>query len=427
MIDRSKELPVLYESDAKDSITLYLKNEEIQRLIEEADDENEAVQLQAAEILAIFRECGWIKPRQIGRSGEYVVNLSTDCRRVIDFLDKLTEKKNEGTMSNRILSMYEIMKSASEEGSVRKERPYSNILVPMMENETELRNELADLKDSISDIMKTVIEFQDMNSFGQFIMKNEMLDRFFSEYFFVKNNGLIPTQDLRYGDMYEKMVEECGKRLRCPKEQAISRVDRYMAELQYFLSVEYEENMELIDTRINSYYNLANTRIMQMASSRVRLENLLGDFLDRVSRISKEEQDAAMEKVEKCTCVINQKYVGYKSFEQNRRIRNEGQNIALNTNAMSEEEMQKRTENLFRSAPNRYAPARVGAYLDEALGLDVSMELKEKGVQTKEEALMIAAAMLYAKNAEFPYEVRIKDEKVSTKIADISNVVISRK
>ena len=61
MIDRSKELPVLYESDAKDSITLYLKNEEIQRLIEEADDENEAVQLQAAEILAIFRECGWIK------------------------------------------------------------------------------------------------------------------------------------------------------------------------------------------------------------------------------------------------------------------------------------------------------------------------------------------------------------------------------
>jgi len=40
---------------------------------------------------------------------------------------------------------------------------------------------------------------------------------------------------------------------------------------------------------------------------------------------------------------------------------------------------------------------------------------------------MIAAAMLYAKNAEFPYEVRIKDEKVSTKIADISNVVISRK
>ena len=39
------------------------------------------------------------------------------------------------------------------------------------------------------------------------------------------------------------------------------------------------------------------------------------------------------------------------------------------------------------------------------------MELKEKGVQTKEEALMIAAAMLYAKKCRIPYEVRIKDEK----------------
>ena len=113
---------------------------------------------------------------------------------------------------------------------------------------------------------------------------------------------------------------------------------------------------------------------------------------------------------------------GKKLADEN-RMRYEGGQYYLK----SEEEMQKRTENLFRSAPNRYAPARVGAYLDEALGLDVSMELKEKGVQTKEEALMIAAAMLYAKNAEFPYEVRIKNEKVSTKIADISNVVISRK
>ena len=41
---------------------------------------------------------------------------------------------------------------------------------------------------------KAVVVFQDMNSFGQFIMKDAMLERFFSEYFFVKNNGLIPAQ-----------------------------------------------------------------------------------------------------------------------------------------------------------------------------------------------------------------------------------------
>lgn len=64
------------------------------------------------------------------------------------------------------------------------ERPYANILVPLVDNETELKNELADLKDSIASIMKAVIAFQDINGFGQFIMKDEMLDHFFSEYFF---------------------------------------------------------------------------------------------------------------------------------------------------------------------------------------------------------------------------------------------------
>lgn len=434
LIERSRELPVLYETDAKDCITLYLKNAEIQRLIEE--EEEAGPQLQAAQILMLFRECSWIRPRQIGRSGEYVVNLSTDCRRFMDFLHKMTEKKKEGTMSNRILSMYEIMKAAFEEGSVRKERPYSNILIPMMENETELRNELEDLKDSITDIMKTVIAFQDMNSFGQFIMKNEMLDRFFSEYFFVKNNGLIPTQlsyikekisELRYGDMYEKIVEECGKRQQCSREKAVFRVEHYMAQLQYFLSVEYEETMESIDAKINSYYNLANTRIMQMASSRLKMENQISDLLEKISRFSEEKQNIALEKIENCTRIINQKYVGYKSFEQNRRIRNEGQNIGLTAQQISEEEKQKRTENLFLSVPNRYTPNRVGEYLDEVLGTKEKIDLKEKEIDTKEEVLMFAAAMLYAQNTEFPYKVQIQDEKVCTKIADISNVILSRK
>ena len=210
LIDKTKELPVLYESDAKDSITFYIKNKDVEM---EAVSEENSIDLQASSILNLFRECGWLLPREIGRNGEYVVNISTDCRRIMDFLRKMTEKTGEGTMSNRIFAMYEIMKSAFDEDSVRKERPYTNILVPLIDNETELKNELTDLKDSIAGIMKAVIVFQDINSFGQFIMKDEMLDRFFSEYFFVKNNGLIPTQisflknklrELRQGTCTEK-------------------------------------------------------------------------------------------------------------------------------------------------------------------------------------------------------------------------------
>ena len=446
LIDKTKELPVLYESDAKDSITVYLKNAGITdtkknsaddiSAAEETETEENGTELQSSEILSLFRECGWLLPREIGRNGEYVVNISIDCRRFMDFLRKMTEKSGEGMMSNRIFAMYDIIKSAFEEDSGRRERPYTNILVPLIDNETELKNELADLKDSISSIMKAVIIFQDINSFGQFIMKDEMLDRFFSEYFFVKNNGLIPSQIsfikgklriLRQEETCEQMIKECSEKLQLDYDEARERVERYFAELQYFLSVEYETNMELIDNRINNYYNLANTRIMLMASNGVRLEAVINDFLNTVSKMTEKEQNAALEKVADCTRITNQKYVGYKSFEKNKRIKNEGENIGLAAVELSEEEKRMKTERLFNSSPNRYSVDRVSAFLDVQLGSEAQMNLKEKVIQSKEEILMYAAAMLYAKNEEFPYDIQLSKETVKTEIADITDMTVIKK
>ena len=455
LIDKTKELPVLYESDAKDSITIYLKNMELQsaqKLPEEpsgddADMEEEAKgdsnqegenggDLQAASIISLFRDCGWLLPREIGRNGEYVVNVSIDCRRVLDFLRKMTEKSGEGMMSNRIFAMYDTMKSAFDEESGRTERPYTNILVPLIDNETELKNELTDLKENIATIMKAVIAFQDINSFGQFIMKDEMLDRFFNEYFFVKNNGLIPTQIsfirnklriLRQGEMFEKMVAECAENLQLPDEDARQRVERYFAELQYFLSVEYEDNVELIDSRINNYYNLANTRIILMASNGIRLESAINDFLNAVAKLPEEEQDRAMEQAAHCTRLISQKYVGYKSFEKTKRLKNEGENIDLMIAELSEAEKQAKTEELFQNAPNRYSVERVGNFLETQFGNERKIQLKERQIRTKEEVIMYAAAMLYAKNTEFPYELELSEEMVKTDIADINDMTISKK
>ena len=434
LIDKAKELPVLYESDAKDSLTLYLRNAGIKEEGEDADEGGG--ELRPPEILALFRECGWLMPREIGRSGEYVVNLSTDCRRIMDFLRKISERKGEGMMSNRIFSMYEIMKSAFDEDSLRKERPYTNILVPLLDNETELKNELTDLKDSISNIMKAVVVFQDMNSFGQYIMKDEMLDRFFHEYFFIKNNGLIPAQIsfiknrlrmLRQGEIFERMIAECAGRFQMSMEEAEEKIEHYFAELQYFLSVEYEENMELIDTRINNYYNLANTRIMLMAGNGIRLEAVLNDFLNAMPELGEEKQDEAMERLSGCTRIINQKYVGYRSFEKKKRLKNEGENIGLSSEELSEEEKLAQTEELFRKVPNRYSVEKVSGFMDVQMEGQEKISIKEKPVRTKEEALMYTAAMLYAGNGEFPYQVQITDEEVEKEVADMSNVVISRK
>lgn len=446
LIDKTKEFPVLYEADAKDNITIHLKNvgmNEIKKsisdntnIIEENESDRNDIELNAAGILSLFRESGWLLPRELGRNGEYVVNISTDCRKFMDFLRKMTEKTGEGMMSNRIFSMYDIVKSAFEEDSVRRERPYTNILAPLIDNETELKNELADLKDNILVIMKAVIVFQDINSFGQFIMKDDMLERFFSEYFFVKNNGLIPAQIsfikeklrfFRQGEIYEKMIRECAEKLQLSYEEATDRVERYFSELQYFLSVEYEDNMELIDSRINNYYNLANTRIMLMASNGVKLESLIHNFLNAVSKIPEDKQNDIMEKVADCTCVISQKYIGYNSFKKNKRIKNEGTNIGLVIDELSEEEKSRLTERLFDSSKNRYSVDRVRNFLDVQFGGNDTMNIKEKTIQTKEEILMYTAAMLYSKNREFPYDIQLSEEMITTEVADITNITVTKK
>ncbi|MDQ9824563.1 hypothetical protein RFZ44_14660, partial [Acinetobacter sp. 163] len=66
--------------------------------------------------------------------------------------------------------------------------------------------------------------------------------------------------------------------------------------------------------------------------------------------MSEEEQNNAMNKIADCTRVINQKYVGYKSFEKNKRIKNEGENIGLPIEELSEEEKREQTEKLFDSS-----------------------------------------------------------------------------
>ena len=108
-------------------------------------------------------------------------------------------------------------------------------------------------------------------------------------------------------------------------------------------------------------------------------------------------------------------------------MKNEGENIGLLTVEFSEEEKRVQTERLFNSSPNRYSVDRVTTFLDVQLGSENEMNIKEKSIQTKEEILMYAAAMLYAKNDEFPYDIRLSEETVKTEVADISDMTVTKK
>jgi len=154
---------------------------------------------------------------------------------------------------------------------------------------------------------------------------------------------------------------------------------------------------------------------------------MINRFLNHVTKLQEEEQMIAFNKVSDCMRIIQQRYIGSKSFEKKKRIKEEGQNIGLAFTELSDEERQLQTDTLFSSALNRYSVERVGTFLDVQMGNDEKIRMKEKQLRTKEEALMYAAAMLYAKNNEFPYEIHLSEDVVSTDIAEISDIVISKK
>ena len=223
------------------------------------------------------------------------------------------------------------------------------------------------------------------------------------------------------------MILECAGRLNLPYDDAEEKVAWNFAELENFFASEYEENMELIDYRINSYYNLANTRIMLMTSNGAGLETLLNDFLNALSQLPEPEQEKALEKTAGCVRLMNQKYIGYKSLEPRKRTKNDVGEAGLPMEDLSDEEKLAETEKLFAASVNRYSMEKVRTFLDTQAGGTNRIHLKDRTLRTREEVLMYAAAMLYSQNEEFPYEISLADEMIETEIAAITDITLVRK
>lgn len=154
LIERSKSVPLLYETDARDTLILY------------------------------FRNCGWISEREIGRSGDNIATVMPYCRKMMEAIERIFNRDNRAALTNHIFSIYDILSSAYIADHGRTHGPYSNILVPVADNVADLKNELLILKDSIRSIMRVVIKMTETNELGQFLIRDEMLEKFFNDYFF---------------------------------------------------------------------------------------------------------------------------------------------------------------------------------------------------------------------------------------------------
>lgn len=434
LIEYSKSTPILYETNVKDSLELYLSNKQYH--VENDDTDFGYDDRDSVKIIRKFRECGWLSKPELGRNGEYITNITSNCRRIIDFLNRISNRKNDAAISNRILSMYEILQSIYSENSFRKDRPYSSVIVPLMDDEAELKNEVIDLKDSISIILSQITEINDLSSMGNYLLGDQFLEKFFNDYFYMKNNGLIPSilkgisdqlRIFKKDSLFEVAVNEYSERMQVDYKEAKDLLTKYIDEMYYYISIEYPENMEAVDGRINKYYRLANMRIRLVTSSGMNVQSSIDAILTRIKETNDDEKEAILDVLQECVDIGSQKYISRKSYQKKKRQVIDVGFTAIDIDDLTDEEKNRITEELMDNSINPYSIERTNDFFNLMFKESELPFIKSKYIKNKEEALMFVSAFIYSGEEDFDYTVELNEGYEDTAIAAITNMVVRRK
>lgn len=443
LIEKSKSVPLLYETDAKDTLILYFRNcayavedEAASNNADENISSKKSENENASAILRYFRHCGWISEREIGRNGDNIATVMPYCRKMIEAIERIFHRDNRAALTNHIFSIYDILSSAYIADHGRTHRPYSNILVPVVDNVDDLQNELLILKDSIRSIMRLIIKMTETNELGQFLIKDEMLDNFFNDYFFIKKDGLIPgyieeiekmLRKIVKTEAYENMIKEYQIFNNTDEVMAREMVDAQLSKVKSFISYDYVKEMDYIDKKINNYYSLYSTRILMVLSNNVNMQTYLNDFLMTIRDIDADEKGELLKSISKCFALRSYKYVGRKSIERRKKRKSNVRSGAVITSSLSDEEKARLTRELLYKYPDRYGVEQATSYFDKVLKGRDSVIPDESMITSRDDAMMIAASIIYSGSLEFPYVVEFLEGMIETEVATISNIRIKRK
>ena len=443
LIEKSKTVPVLYETDATDALVLYLRN--CAYAVEEEDnygnkDENISSKKpeteNASAILAYFRRCGWISKREIGRNGDNIATVVPYCRKIIGAIEKIFNRDNRAALTNHIFSVYDILNSAFINDHGRTYRPYSNILVPAMDSISDLKNELMVLKDNIRSIMQMVIKITETNELGQFLIKDEIMKSFFNDYFFIKKDGLIPgyiseiekmLRQITNTKVYENMVKEYQDLYVKDETAAREVIDSQLSELQSFISCDYVKEMDYIDKKTNNYYNLYSTRIYMVLSNNINMQTYLNDLLIAMKGFEPAIKKKFINSISGCFGLQSYKYIGRKCIERRKKHKPNTKSVAIVTSSLSDEERARLAKELLHEHPDSYSIKQVTSYFDNLFADKESIIPDETIIKTREDVMMAAAGIVYSGTDSFPYEIEFLDGTIETEVAKISNIRINKK
>ena len=273
--------------------------------------------------------------------------------------------------------------------------------------------------------MQLVIKTTETNELGQFLIRNEMMKTFFNDYFFIKKDGLIPgyiyeiermLRRLVKTGVYEKMIIEYRDLHNVTETQARETVEVQIAEIKSFISYDYVKEMDSIDKKINKYYSLYSTRILMVLSNNMTMKNL-----------DAEEKREILTAVSKSFMLKSYKYIGRKSIERRKKRNSNTGSATVITSTLTDEERARLTKELLYEQPDRYGVKQATAYFDKLFKGADSVEPNKAIIKTRDDAMMLAAGIIYSGSGEFPYEVEFLQGTIETEVATISNIRIKRR
>lgn len=209
--------------------------------------------------------------------------------------------------------------------------------------------------------------------------------------------------------------------------QAREIVEAQFDEIKSFISYDYVKEMDYIDKKINSYYSLYSTRILMVLSNKVNMQTYLNNLLMQIKNMGTEERNVILTEISKSFTLESYKYVGRKSIERRKKRNPNTKSATVVKSALSDEERARLTNELLYEYPDRYGVKQVTDYFEKLFKDEKVIEPDKELVKTRDDAMMIAASIIYSGSADFPYEVEFLDGAIETEIATISNIRIRRR
>ena len=420
------------DGDARNQIAIFIHNTNISYEIE---DENgiEPVKKTANDIIRYFRLCGWVSEKELSRNGEYETYVTILCRKLIPYINNVINGFNSGSLSSNIFTMHLFLESALN-NDLLWDRPYTNILKPLSESMNTLRENLFILNKSVYEIMRIVMDTSSLDELGSVILGDELMNKFFRDYYYIKQNGTIPSiiskindnlRKLQNSQSIEKFASEYSQINEMSKQEASESVSDELFNISTYITYDYQETLDEIETQINSYQELLHTRLILLTGNSLSLENLIDRFFHGIKNIPEEKQEIVFNEIGNCFKFTSQKFIGIRSLTSRRKKKMIAPTESMDVTRLSEEEEKEWLKEI--EIVNVYGLDSVTKFVDTWMNGRNRMELKYEPIKTREHVQMFVAAIAYSTMPDFPFSTEFLDETADFGFVEMRNTIFERK